>query len=196
VPSANVLILAPVGRDAGVCATLVEQAGLAARVCSDVSDLIAQLDVHADVVLVTEEALYGKALDPLEAWVTAQPPWSDLPFVVLTNHNESTRFAQFRSNLVHKLAIPARLSRANQAAAFDRISRSSLSWRFSRLSRLSSSRSAVVRPPPLLRRPASRSVRPTQFLIDCAVGSNSRASSSGERPARTSSTIWRRNSGL
>jgi ATP-dependent exoDNAse (exonuclease V) alpha subunit len=31
--------------------------------------------------------------------------------------------------------------------------------------------------------------------IDCAVGSNSRASSSGERPARSRSTIWWRNSG-
>src|SRR6516164_8242237 len=85
------------------------------------------------------------------------------------------------------------VSRANQAAAFDRISRSSLSWRFSRRNRLSSSRSAVVRPPSP--RPASRSHCATQFLIDCAVGSNSRASSSGERPARTRSAIWRRNSG-
>ncbi len=39
------------------------------------------------------------------------------------------------------------VSRANQAAAFERISRSSLSRRFSRRRRLSSSRSAVVRPP-------------------------------------------------
>src|SRR6476469_906316 len=85
------------------------------------------------------------------------------------------------------------VSRANQAAAFDRISRSSLSWRFSRRSRLSSSRSAVVSPP--APRPASRADCAAQFLIDCAVGSNSPASSSGERPARTSSTIWRRNSG-
>jgi hypothetical protein len=45
------------------------------------------------------------------------------------------------------------VSRANQAAAFERISRSNLSWRFSRRRRLSSSRSAVVRPSS--RRPAS-----------------------------------------
>ena len=75
------------------------------------------------------------------------------------------------------------VSRANQAAAFERISRSSRSWRFSRRSRQSSSRSAVVRLP----RPASLSLCATQFLIDCAVGSNSRASSSGVRPVRTSS---------
>ena len=37
------------------------------------------------------------------------------------------------------------VSRANQAAAFERMSRSNLSWRFSRRRRLSSSRSTVVR---------------------------------------------------
>jgi hypothetical protein len=33
---------------------------------------------------------------------------------------------------------------------------------------------------------------PTQFLVDYAIGSNSCENSSGERPARTSATIWRR----
>lgn len=112
--TANVLILAPVGRDAGACATLVEQAGLAPRVCRDISDLIAQLDRPADVVLATEEALYGKALTPLEAWVVAQPPWSDLPFIVLTNHNEGARFSQFRRDLVRKLRNIAFLERPMQ----------------------------------------------------------------------------------
>jgi signal transduction histidine kinase len=115
VPNANVLILAPVGRDSVACATLVEQAGLAPHVCRDIADLIAQLDRHADVVLVTEEALYGKALDPLEAWVIAQPPWSDLPFVVLTNRNEGARFTQFRQDLVRKLRNIAFLERPMQA---------------------------------------------------------------------------------
>lgn len=113
--SAKVLILTPVGRDAGACAQLVEQAGLAPRVCGDVPDLIAQLNIHADVVLVAEEALYGKAIDPLRAWVLAQPPWSDLPFVVLTNHNEGTRFAQFRTDLVGKLRNVSFLERPMQA---------------------------------------------------------------------------------
>ena len=38
------------------------------------------------------------------------------------------------------------VSRANQAAAFDKMSRSSSSWRTLRRSRVSSSRSAVVKP--------------------------------------------------
>jgi signal transduction histidine kinase/CheY-like chemotaxis protein len=115
VPSANVLILAPVGRDAGACAKLVDQAGLASRVCSDVSDLITELDLNADVALIAEEALYGQALDPLETWVIAQPPWSDLPFVVLTNHNAGMRFTQFRRDLVRKLRNVSFLERPMQA---------------------------------------------------------------------------------
>src|SRR6516165_7099704 len=73
------------------------------------------------------------------------------------------------------------VSRANQAAAFDKISRSSRSCRFSRRSRVSSSRSAGVRLCPPW--PASRFAEATQFLIDCAFGPKSCASSVVERPA-------------
>jgi len=87
----------------------------------------------------------------------------------------------------------AELSLANQAAAFERISRSSLSWRFSRRNRLSSARSSVVSPPSP--RPASRASCLTHSAMDQGVGPNSLDSSRGLRPARTSSTIFRRNSG-
>src|SRR6202008_4080032 len=65
--------------------------------------------------------------------------------------------------------------------------------RFSRRKRLSSWRSSLVRPS--WRRPSSSSACVSQLRIDCAVGSNSFANSSGLRPARTSSIILRRYSG-
>ncbi len=111
----SILILAPVGRDAAACARLVEQVGLLPIVCSNVAELIARLDEGADVVLLTEEALYGQAIDPLAAWVASQPPWSDQPFVVLTNRNEGARFAAFRRQLVPKLRNIAFLERPLQA---------------------------------------------------------------------------------
>jgi signal transduction histidine kinase len=115
VSDATVLILTPVGRDAAACTKLIEQTGMFPQVCRDVPNLIAQLERHADVALIAEEALYGKAIAPLEAWVTAQPPWSDMPFVVLTNRNEGARFAQFRGGLVRKLRNIAFLERPLQA---------------------------------------------------------------------------------
>src|SRR6266849_2468441 len=87
----------------------------------------------------------------------------------------------------------ALVSRANQAAAFERIARSSRSCRFSRRSRRSSSCSSVVRPS--VRWPASSAACFTQFRIAWAEGSNSRPSSSGVRPCRTNSIICRRNAG-
>ena len=74
------------------------------------------------------------------------------------------------------------LSRANQAAAFANISRSTLSCLFSLRNFRSSARSTVVRPS--LRRPSSRSAWAIQLRIVCSLGSNSRASSPGLRPAR------------
>jgi signal transduction histidine kinase/CheY-like chemotaxis protein len=112
---ARVLILAPVGRDAGACARLVAQAGLVPQACSNMAELVAQLDLGADMVLLTEEALYGTALDPLAGWVASQPPWSDLPFIVMTSHNEGPRFARFRRDLVRKLRNVSFLERPMQA---------------------------------------------------------------------------------
>ena len=90
----------------------------------------------------------------------------------------------------------APVSRANQAAAFDKISRLTRNCLFSRRSRDNSSRSAALTPGiASSRRPSFLSACTIQLRIDCAVGSNSRARSSGSRPARTRSTIWRRNSG-
>jgi signal transduction histidine kinase len=112
---AKVLVLAPVGRDAGACAHLVEQVGLKPRICGDVAGLVAELDIGADVVLLTEEALYENAVEPLAKWVASQPPWSDLPFIVMTNHNEGPRFTRFRRELVGKLRNVSFLERPMQA---------------------------------------------------------------------------------
>src|SRR5947209_12843061 len=88
------------------------------------------------------------------------------------------------------------VSRANQAAARERMSRSCRNCLFSRRRRLSSSRSATDSPGNVSsRRTSCRSTRATQFRIAWEDGSNSRARSAGSRPARTSSTLWRRNSG-
>src|SRR5208283_2561787 len=86
------------------------------------------------------------------------------------------------------------LSVANQAAAFERISRSSFSRRFSRRSRVSSSRSAVVRPPSPW--PASRASCLPQRAIVQAEGPNSLARDAAVRPDLSRPTICRLNSGV
>jgi signal transduction histidine kinase len=115
VSRAKVLIFAPVGRDAAACARLVEQVGLNPHICGKIAGLVSELERGAEMVLLTEEALYGKSVDPLADWVGAQPPWSDLPFIVMTSRNEGPRFTQFRKDLVSKLRNVSFLERPMQA---------------------------------------------------------------------------------
>lgn len=102
-PKGVVLVLMPVGRDAATVAKLIERAGLRPVVCNNVQEVIETLEWVVEVVLVAEEALYGNNVRILEDWVGRQPPWSDQPFVVLTNHNEGGKFAAFRRELVMRL---------------------------------------------------------------------------------------------
>ncbi len=102
-PKGVVLVLMPVGRDAAAVAGLIERAGFRAVVCKTVQEIVENLEWVVEVVLVAEEALYGNNVRVLEDWVSRQPPWSDQPFVVLTNHNQGAKFAAFRRELVMRL---------------------------------------------------------------------------------------------
>lgn len=116
-PEGNVLILAPVGRDAAACAKLVEQADLDSHICGDACELLMQLDRGADLALIAEEALYGKWMDRLTAWVNAQSPWSDFPFIVMTNQNDGPQFTEFRRRIVTNLRNISFLERPMQAVS-------------------------------------------------------------------------------
>jgi signal transduction histidine kinase len=98
-----VIVLMPVGRDGTTVAALIERAGLRPVVCSTLQEVVENLEWVVEVVLVAEEALYGNNVRVLEHWVSHQPPWSDQPFIVLTNSNEGPKFAAFRRELVKRL---------------------------------------------------------------------------------------------
>jgi signal transduction histidine kinase len=84
-PLERALLLAPRGRDAAVAREILHDGQIATTICRDLDDLLKHLRRGAEVAVITEEALRGDTR-PLAAWVQAQPPWSDFPFVVLTEH--------------------------------------------------------------------------------------------------------------
>ncbi|MEZ0171178.1 sensor histidine kinase [Microvirga sp. TS319] len=83
VSRASVLILAPVGRDAEVAAAIVKEVGIAATRCSDLDGVVTGLS-DADCAILTEEALLSSNRQALADWIAQQPPWSDFPFILLT----------------------------------------------------------------------------------------------------------------
>jgi len=59
--------------------------------------------VGAGAVFLSEELLAGRWLDELATWVAQQPPWSDLPFVVLTSREKQPAVAIWRRQLITRL---------------------------------------------------------------------------------------------
>jgi len=84
-PLERALLLAPRGRDAAVAREILHDGQIATLVCHDLGHLLQQIERGGDVAVITEEALRGDTR-ALSAWVNKQPPWSDFPFVVLTEH--------------------------------------------------------------------------------------------------------------
>jgi signal transduction histidine kinase len=83
-------VLAPTGRDAGVTAQVLADSGFWPQICPDIETLCLALDGSHDVgaILVAEEALDARARSRLVDAITAQPPWSDVPVIVLTGEGE------------------------------------------------------------------------------------------------------------
>lgn len=82
--SERALIFAPQGRDAFVAARILTEAGLFADICDDLTSFLSQFALGAGVGLLTDEAIRGADIRSLSNLIASQPPWSDFPFVVLT----------------------------------------------------------------------------------------------------------------
>src|SRR5690349_15621475 len=85
----RVLILAPLGQDGSAIGEVLARNGFKAQVCRSPTECVSHIDMGAGALLLTEEALeLERALDLLEK-LKAQPPWSELPVIILTTGGES-----------------------------------------------------------------------------------------------------------
>jgi signal transduction histidine kinase len=109
------LVLAPIGRDGPASVDLLRRIGLSAELCTGLADLIDKIEAGAAAVFVAEEGLFGKDISSLTDWVERQPPWSDLPFVVLTSQQAHPAVAAWRQRLTEALRNISFLERPVQA---------------------------------------------------------------------------------
>ena len=80
-----VLLLTPTRSDAAVAARVLEKVDVITKVCSNLVDLAQELNESTDALLVAEEALVPDELLVLLDALAEQPPWSDVPIIVLTS---------------------------------------------------------------------------------------------------------------
>lgn len=79
-----VLVVAPIGRDAELMVARLAAAGFQAAPCKDIRDVCCRLVEGAGTLVLTEEALPPVALAELTKVLCDQPPWSEIPVVILT----------------------------------------------------------------------------------------------------------------
>ena len=87
----RVLIIAPVGQDAEAMAALLDAQGLETQICNGSDEYSRQITDRAGALLLTEEALESPQGSLLLDALKAQPPWSELPLIILTSGGESRR---------------------------------------------------------------------------------------------------------
>jgi two-component system, sensor histidine kinase len=113
------LVMAPTAKDNDITRELLNAAGIEAKTFQDMDVLLPALHEGAAAILVAEEHLVGIGKAPLAAYLSQQPPWSDLPILILTRPGadspESTEAWRTLGN-VTLLERPTRVSTLLSAA--------------------------------------------------------------------------------
>jgi signal transduction histidine kinase len=79
----RVLVFPPGRRDGEVTRELLTRAGLTCSICYDAPTLATEIEGGAGVVVLTDAALGSPGFERIQAALKNQPPWSDLPVVLL-----------------------------------------------------------------------------------------------------------------
>ena len=87
----RVIIIAPVGQDAPAMAALLDAQGFETQICDGSAEYSREIINGAGALLLTEEALEPAQASLLLDALKAQPPWSELPLIILTSGGESRR---------------------------------------------------------------------------------------------------------
>jgi two-component system, sensor histidine kinase len=86
----RLLILAPVGKDAELMQSMLAREAVECMTCMDLDCVARELERGAAAILLTEEALVERD-GQLAGLIAKQPPWSDLPVLVLTRRGADSR---------------------------------------------------------------------------------------------------------
>ncbi len=94
-----VLVVAPLGKDAVLAAEILREAQISASVCADLTEAAQSFGETTAALLIAEEALVPAKLPTLLASLQRQPPWSDVPVIVLTSSGGGDRMSHYAVDL-------------------------------------------------------------------------------------------------
>jgi signal transduction histidine kinase len=112
----RILVLAPTGRDAGLVAGVLRDASLLPDVCAGAEELARKLEAGAGTALVAEEILAPRVMWAITDALGRQPPWSDVPLLVLTSRGDASQASLDVLSLVEPLGNVTLLERPVRVA--------------------------------------------------------------------------------
>ncbi len=80
----RVLVLAPTNRDTSLTCSILHTNGIDSLACHDTSAIVRDLGEGAGAILLAEEILAAGQSKPIADAIAGQPPWSDLPVLLVT----------------------------------------------------------------------------------------------------------------
>ena len=86
----RILIFTPTGRDSALVADTLRGARVDSHICDSWNQLEREYTLGAAAILLSEEALDSRGTRRLHDLLEAQPPWSDLPVMLLVGRNSDT----------------------------------------------------------------------------------------------------------
>ena len=101
----RVLLLAPARHDAEVTGSLLSRAGLTCIACPGLADLCREIAAGAGAILMTGEAVQADDPAALLAALENQPPWSDLPVILLVKGGDQAPAANRLIASLHNVTL-------------------------------------------------------------------------------------------
>jgi PAS domain S-box-containing protein len=89
----RVLLLPATRRDAEVTTALLKREKLLSVTCENAGSLARALDSGVGAILMTDDALADPGIDQVLEALGRQPPWSDVPAIVLCGHDQLPKLA-------------------------------------------------------------------------------------------------------
>lgn len=107
----------------------MREAGINSTAATDIASFAASLDDRIAFAVVTEEAFRSADLRAISAWIEAQPSWSDLPFIILTNRGGGLERNPAAARLSEVLGNVSFVERPFHATTFISVARSAMRGR-------------------------------------------------------------------
>ena len=99
------LLLPATRRDAEVTTALLKREKLLSVRCDNASSLARELDRGVGAILMTDDALADPGIDRVLEALGRQPPWSDVPAIVLCGHDQLPKLAAVAMRTLRNVTV-------------------------------------------------------------------------------------------